>query len=417
MFQFLHRLFHRQPSSQTAPDRPRLVPTLESLEARVVPSAYINSARRLIVLGTEQADTITLQNVTLSGVAHYRVTINGTVQNFRASDVSPTYRPYLWGYGGNDTITNLSNRQVYVCGGAGNDTLRASFTGDILNGDAGNDRLIGGAGADSLFGGDNNDRLEGNGGNDSLYGDNGNDRLYGGDGDDNLYGGYDNDGLFGGAGNDLLYGQWGADRFLRHDSDGICDADYSVDAKVIFTVGNKAWTDAEIIRIDDALNSLMAATNNTKLLKLTTGIRQVFERNSSLGDGVLADNDSAGRIRVADLTFNNTVYTVSDTIIHEIGHNWDNENARWATWQSLSGWRDLPVTSPVPTDYTRARNLSNVAQPYIYLSTATFSNVYGRTNPREDFATCLQAYFANAAHGSWNAKWNFMLTFVQSLRS
>ena len=42
-------------------------------------------------------------------------------------------------------------------GGAGNDTIIANNSGDILNGGAGNDILIAGAGADALIGGGGND--------------------------------------------------------------------------------------------------------------------------------------------------------------------------------------------------------------------------------------------------------------------
>lgn len=87
---------------------------------------------------------------------------------------------------GFDTILNIEA----VTSGSGNDTLRASDSGNSLRSGAGNDLLVGGSGEDYLTGEDGNDVLSGGAGNDGLNGGNGDDTLSGGLGDDVLNGGH-----------------------------------------------------------------------------------------------------------------------------------------------------------------------------------------------------------------------------------
>lgn len=70
------------------------------------------------------------------------------------------------------------------------------------------------AGQDFLYGYGGNDTMSGLGGKDHLYGGNGNDSLSGGGDADVLYGGAGNDTMSGGLGRDALVGQTGDDVFL-----------------------------------------------------------------------------------------------------------------------------------------------------------------------------------------------------------
>lgn len=106
---------------------------------------------------------------------------------------------------GSDSISEIE--QVQLLGGAGNNILRAVSVTQmnvILDGGDGDDSLIGGALGDQLLGGDGEDALGGRDGNDTIDGGNGNDRLYGELGNDRFNGGLGNDTMIGGAGIDTL---------------------------------------------------------------------------------------------------------------------------------------------------------------------------------------------------------------------
>lgn len=161
---------------------------------------------------------------------------------------------YIWGLGGNDTLTGGFNSDI-IYGGAGDDYLNGGFGDDYLNGGDGNDTLDGGYGYDTLDGGNGtdtatysfwevwegginanlqtgvvaffndrnssterlisienvvgssgNDEIVGNSEDNVLSGEYGNDFLSGEDGNDVLLGGKGNDTLNGGNGNDILQG-------------------------------------------------------------------------------------------------------------------------------------------------------------------------------------------------------------------
>jgi Ca2+-binding RTX toxin-like protein len=123
---------------------------------------------------------------------------------------------------------------VFVCGGAGNDTILGGPGGDRLVGGEGSDMILGNDGAD-LIGGNvapfgllpclddvpdspAGDRLEGGKGNDVLAGSAGADTMLGGPGNDSLLGFEGDDSLDGGSGNDDLAGQGGDDSLYGGDS-------------------------------------------------------------------------------------------------------------------------------------------------------------------------------------------------------
>jgi Ca2+-binding RTX toxin-like protein len=139
----------------------------------------------------------------------------------RSFDASEVYTVLADGLGGNDRITNGTDRWSNLAGGDGNDTLIGGSSHDILRGDSGNDSLLGGAGNDLINGGAGDDRMSGEAGYDQMFGEDGFDIMNGGDGNDTMNGqaGPDwilgaagDDDLTGGDGNDLLYGEAGNDR-------------------------------------------------------------------------------------------------------------------------------------------------------------------------------------------------------------
>ncbi len=73
--------------------------------------------------------------------------------------------------------------EVYISGGAGNDTIHGTIANDSLSGGDGNDTIYGGAGNDTLDGGSGRDKLFGDDGNDTLLAKDGRvDTLDGGNG-------------------------------------------------------------------------------------------------------------------------------------------------------------------------------------------------------------------------------------------
>ena len=164
------------------------------------------------------------------------------------------------GNSGKDTLYSTDNKNVFLSGGAGNDTLTGNNGNDWLVGDDGADQLNAGAGNDHLYidaqdtlinGGLGNDiaiintatgitldlgnaNLEmvlGNDGNDTfshsgtysvvIYGGKGNDQITGGSNNDILAGEEDNDTINGQLGDDQLNGGLGDDTLNSHDGNDI----------------------------------------------------------------------------------------------------------------------------------------------------------------------------------------------------
>lgn len=313
----------------------------------------------------------------------------------------------IYGNDGNDTLYGQGDDDE-LFGQAGDDQAYGDANFDRIDGGAGNDTLDGADGEDTLLGSDGNDLLTGDAGNDNLYGGNGADTEDGGADDDyvagdagtdNLSGNDGNDALFGGSDHDALSGNGGADRFLQRQTktdDSISDRK-TEDAVLTFVDGDADWTDNELAQIDVGLYWMVRRTNNTKLLKLSSGGDIAIVRMHNLGTDVLADNVGDGRIEFADLAF--TDQDVPATIVHEMGHNWDDadENPTLQTFFDISRWRKKGGV-------------------WTYDTNSQFASSYGRTNPVEDFATSLEVYFSQVKSPSlWQAKWNYIDGFLDGL--
>ncbi len=116
------------------------------------------------------------------------------------------------GSSGSDVLLLAAGQQAAtVNGGAGDDTLSGTGSGDWIYGSDGNDLVAGQGGGDSLYGVAGADTVIGGAGMDLIDGGDGDDLLIGGDGSDTLYGGLGADTVQGGAGGDWLEGGDGAD--------------------------------------------------------------------------------------------------------------------------------------------------------------------------------------------------------------
>jgi hypothetical protein len=297
-------------------------------------------------------------------------------------------------------------------GGDGDDNLYAHN---------GNDTCRGGLGADLIRGGIGDDSIYGDAGDDRLYGENGNDLIRGGNGVDLLRGGNDNDSLHGGDSDtgDTLYGDAGYDRFLRQGSDTVVDKAVE-DAIIRFENATSTWTDREIEVIDEGLAMLVAQTANNALLRDSLDPQDLgFFKYADL-EGAAAWNQLAiyeqqewnyitgqwettgytyeREIRFADWDESSGWYNSQYALVavHELGHNWDsaeelasisaNASQLWGNFLAISDWRDVNPNSP--EGFTQSLDGN-----HWFANSSSFAENYGRTNPREDFATIWEYFF------------------------
>lgn len=398
--------------------------SLESMEERrlMAADAYlavIDGVDTLVVDGTNSRDVVRFED---AGFNLIRVSVKdqwGKLQRNDANqEVLRTFnrndfeRIKVNALGGADDVFNTTNVPMTADGGSGN---------DYLSGGSGADHLLGGWGEDKLLGNNGDDLLEGGGNTDWLYGGNHNDTLYGDDGDDWLYGQGHNDGLFGGNGRDRMYAGSGFDRVLR--DEGVSDYVYNTSADdaiiwfksgsqtsrtnedgVFQTFNGKSWGQSEIKAVDEALALLQETTGNTRLLKDYTGSAVTFFRVGTPNTGNSAEgwSNHMGQITITDSAFDPDM-PLTQTVVHEIGHNWDWEAANNTIddFRALSGWTDNNILT---STWIRGGGRSITINPNLntgrdttdtwwYDPAATnFVREYGRTDPYEDFATSFAAY-------------------------
>ena len=338
--------------------------SLETLEARLTPAVSITlSGSSVAIVGDAWNNSVLCE--IRSGLLAVDVVSTATGQPTQR--LSRTFDPaavsfvQFLGYAGNDTFSNRLSYRSYADGGLGNDVLR------------------GGAGDDTFRGGP---------GFDTLYGNAGSDNLYGGAGDDLLFGGLGNDGLYGGPGFNRLQGDAGADRFLQAAAN-VNPADARLeDAVLYFRDGDRPWNSTEIEWVDFGLRVLHQRTGNDKLLQRADGVAITFIRNqayaSADGGVTYALNNEDGTIELFNPAFSDRAIAAI-TAVHEVGHNWDEEQPHYQAWLQLSGWRQ---TAGAASQYV----ISDDGQ-WWYLRTARFANDYGRTNPFEDWSSSWESYF------------------------
>jgi Ca2+-binding RTX toxin-like protein len=356
---------------------------------------------------------------------------------------------FVYGEAGNDSLTGSFGND-YLSGSFGDDTIDGGFDNDQIYGLSGNDTFKGSYGNDSLFGGSGDDYLDGSYGDDLLKGESGNDRLfgslnddtlYGGSGNDTLDGGLDNDGLFGGSGHDTLTGGSGADRLLVWDA-VLSDIAYHTvrdaaaeDAVIRFrdtsspnavsttlqvsgrassevlTYGAGTWSESEIEAVDTALEWLHELTDNTRLLKNSIGTTPIsfsrygsyIPRNATDGINDLADsvantngpsfgawNRGGGILAFTQHGINWGSGLIRETVVHEVGHNWDNESVFWGMWLELSGWRLRPIPSATPS---AGEAISGDGAWFHTNNIQLFYRNYSKWSPMEDWATTWEAYY------------------------
>jgi hypothetical protein len=319
---------------------------------------------------------------------------------------------YMAGYTGNDTLVGGSGND-HVRGNAGNDKLYGGTGNDTLRGFSGHDKLYGQIGNDTMLGGTGNDHLDGGSGNDKLYGESGHDDLYGHGGMDYLSGGSGRDGLYGGGSSskDTLRGGSDADRFLTQAGDKIVDYSSRSDARLHFVNGSARWNNSEIQTADQAFRKLHHKTRNVKLLRdpftnktLTFRKESDAWMNKHEGNDVLGVNSTSHqkwttktwnvvkfkwdhhhherRSRVIRLRDWNNAKSgeraeAVDTVLHEIAHNWDADQAG----ESHSQWKS----------FKRLHNASKRSRDFV--------SSYAKTDIHEDWSETF-AHYVNSGSSS-----------------
>lgn len=145
-----------------------------------LPNVPVEQVGRIVILGTDSADTINLSGLTSQfGLQEIsadspRTLPNGDALNDLAN--ASYYSVIVFGFGGDDRVTGSAFRE-FVDAGAGH---------DIVLTQAGHDGIVGGDGDDILVGSLGDDVIEGGAGTDVILGGYGRDVLSGGDGDDLL---------------------------------------------------------------------------------------------------------------------------------------------------------------------------------------------------------------------------------------
>lgn len=194
------------PARQSASSRnPWLPAQAEILEVRqlLAASMTLHSPDYLQIEGTAEDDVVTVEPVDADNIRVRVMTGAETIEQVFARTALRYHIDFNAG-GGNDSLTNTTDRWNVMHGGDGNDTLSGGTSNDLFYGENGDDRFEGGLGWDAAFGGEGNDSLIGGTGNDQLYGENGNDTLNADSGNDIVSGGLGTDSLNGGGGTDLL---------------------------------------------------------------------------------------------------------------------------------------------------------------------------------------------------------------------
>jgi Ca2+-binding RTX toxin-like protein len=240
----------------------------------------------------------------------FRVRVGNTYYPSSTGEFGPymtaTGKVYVYGRGGNDTITMFNTRvDAVIFGEAGNDVITGGYGNDLLIGGQGDDRLNGAAvgGNDEVWGDDfdpvldvpsvasqaagGNDQISTFGGNDTVYGQGGNDIINTGGGADYVNGGPGDDQMNGQAGDDRLYGGSGIDNINGSDGHDLVAGNAGNDT-LIGELGN-----------DILIGGLGADTVNGG-----AGGDVVVgdESNNAGGSGSLAKNDIADAALLALLT-------------------------------------------------------------------------------------------------------------------
>jgi hypothetical protein len=208
----------------------------------------------------------------------------------------------------------------------------------------------------------------------------------------------------------------------------------ATDEDAVLTFHNstsKAWTSDEIERVDKAFAILHQATGNTALLKMRGGDSLDFTRVAKISSDtatstILGENRGYGRISLTDAGLSGHETKQVGTVLHEIGHNWDDENPNWSKFLEKSGWTQsnpdpegrwadraqrwwggdaasvaLEEAASHGVNDPPYRRIDRYNSTWWYKASTPFVSSYARTHPSDDFAESFAAYFIQKAGRNW----------------
>jgi hypothetical protein len=360
------------------------VEVLESRELLSNSIVYSAATRLLTIEGTSGRDV-----VTVSQLANKQIDVEmdhpGSSLPSRHQVVSQTIgRIYFYGGGGTELFQDNTAIPCSAFAGSGN---------AILIGGSGDNLLVGGVGHDELFGGTGRNTLVAGSGQNALCDGGGHSTLIGGPGADRF--------LITKPGNDLILNQTAAD--ARINFVGFVGAEPFAPDTIIGT--HASWSQPDIQAVDFALGEIEQRVGNTSLLKMPDGTPLTFRRqgyDSNPASLLLGWNTLDGNITLLDFAFQDLQW-LHRSVYHEIGHNWEDpgDNKYWDTFTSLSGWYNGAHPPKVLiTLYTQAPETDS---DWWFKKGSAFTRDYGRTNPWEDWATSVEAYFSQVYTGEMDA--------------
>ena len=203
---------------------------------------YMTATGQVYVYGGGGNDTISMYNTRLDGVlfgeggddiltgGYGNDLLIGGQGNDRLNGGTVGGNDEIWG----DDYDPVADAPLLAAGNpathpanrpGGNDQINSFGGNDRIYGQGGNDIINSGGGDDYINGGLGNDTIDGQGGHDRIYGGDGSDVISGSDGNDLLVGGAGNDFLYGRAGDDVLIGGLGADMLSGHEGGDLLQGD------------------------------------------------------------------------------------------------------------------------------------------------------------------------------------------------
>jgi hypothetical protein len=214
------------------------------------------------------------------------------------------------------------------------------------------------------------------------------------------------------------------------------EANMEVKYNINIASGDKNWTEGELNDLDAGLAKIPST------LVLDDDQLGTISRFSALKDGngkdIYAQTLNAnGEIQFTDLgvgagyRYKGVIPAVTETIMHEIGHHFDNENPRWKEFMAISGWRDVGADtdfSSVPNGPVKGKDIGITDDPegdyvvsrqynrtFAHKAGAEFGiGDYTRQNPYDDFAETFMQYMQDPDGLKANApqKYAFIKQFL-----
>ena len=200
------------------------------------------------------------------------------------------------------------------------------------------------------------------------------------------------------------------------------------------TSNGEIWSQADLQALDAQL-SLMPSDFTT----FNDNLREI--RMEAMAPGVGGYNTGSGLIAIPP-------GGVQHAMVHEVGHDFDNENPRWDDFLALSGWENVSgqfsnISSDFIGDtyspYSGSAKFSDgnvyhdgdpidldgdgtddgivqvhYGQVWVHDDTAAFNRAYAGTNPKDDFAEVFRLFFQNPQdlQNMSAEKYDFMVDFV-----